>query len=92
LLSIQYQPTIIMTLQEYKVLHTEDQARYLRRKGVSIGERTVGPYLVILYAIESFYVETFYDKDSLEMVKLVSFYNTALLEPYLKTIDISVLY
>jgi hypothetical protein len=78
-----------MTLREYKTLHIDEQASFLSKTGVSIGERKVGPYLIALFQIEGFYVEVFYDKETLQMVKLVSFYSTALLEPYLKTIDIS---
>mgnify|MGYP003576844208 CR=1 FL=1 len=77
-----------MTLQEYKALKPDEQTNFLSRTGVSVAERMVGPYLIVLYQVEGFYVEVFYNKDNYQMVKLVSFYNTMLLEPYLSQIDI----
>ena len=77
-----------MTLKEYKELEPDEQTSFLSRKGVSVAERQIGPYLIVLYQVEGFYVEAFYNKDNYQMVKLVSFYNTMLLEPYLAQIDI----
>lgn len=77
-----------MTLKEYKQLEPDEQTSFLSRKGVSVAERQVGPYLIVLYQVEGFYVEVFYNKDNYQMAKLVSFYNTMLLEPYLAQIDI----
>lgn len=78
-----------MTLKEYKALQLDEQASLLCKRGVSIAERKVGPYLIVLFQVEGFYVEVFYDKKTYQLVKLVSFYNTTLLEPYLADIDIS---
>ena len=77
-----------MTLQQYKALKPDEQTSFLCKAGVSIAERKVGPYLIVLFQVEGFYVEVFYDKYSYQMLKLVSFYNTTLLEPYLAEIDL----
>lgn len=77
-----------MTLKQYKELKPDEQTSFLCKAGVSIAERKVGPYLIVLFQVEGFYVEVFYDKESYQMMKLVSFYNTTLLEPYLANIDI----
>jgi hypothetical protein len=78
-----------MTHQEYKALRQDEQTSLLCKAGVSIAERKVGPYLIVLFQVDGFYVEVFYDKHSYQMLKLMSFYNTNLLEPYLSEIDIS---
>lgn len=78
-----------MTHKEYKALQQDEQTSFLCKAGVSIAERHVGPYLIVLYQVDGFYVEVFYDKHSYQMIKLMSFYNTTLLEPYLAEIPIS---
>ena len=80
-----------MTHKEYKALRHEEQTSLLCKTGVSIAERKVGPYLIVLFQVDGFYVEVFYDKHSYQMIKLMSFYNTTLLEPYLSDIDVSAL-
>ena len=77
-----------MTHQEYKSLRQEEQTSLLCKAGVSIAERKVGPYLIVLFQVDGFYVEVFYDKNSYQMIKLMSFYNTTLLEPYLAEMDL----
>jgi hypothetical protein len=81
-----------MTHKEYKALRQDEQTSFLCKAGVSIAERHVGPYLIVLYQVDGFYVEVFYDKQSYQMMKLMSFYNTALLEPYLNDIDVASLF
>ena len=81
-----------MTHKEYKALRHEEQTSLLCKTGVSIAERKVGPYLIVLFQVDGFYVEVFYDKSSYQMIKLMSFYNTTLLEPYLSDIDITGLF
>lgn len=81
-----------MTHKEYKALRQDEQTSFLCKAGVSIAERKVGPYLIVLFQVDSFYVEVFYDKSSYQMIKLMSFYNTTLLEPYLSDINISGLF
>ena len=81
-----------MTHKEYKALRQDEQTSFLCKAGVSIAERKVGPYLIVLFQVDGFYVEVFYDKSSYQMIKLMSFYNTTLLEPYLSDIDITALF
>ena len=81
-----------MTHKEYKALRQDEQTSFLCKAGVSIAERKVGPYLIVLFQVDGFYVEVFYDKSSYQMIKLMSFYNTTLLEPYLSDIDITSLF
>ncbi|MGV3657410.1 MAG: hypothetical protein ACO1NX_05630 [Chitinophagaceae bacterium] len=78
-----------MTIQQYKALKPDEQTSFLCKAGVSIAERKVGPYLIVLFQVEGFYVEVFYNAANYQMVKLVSFYNTTLLEPYLSDININ---
>ena len=57
-----------MTLQQYKALKPDEQTSFLCKAGVSIAERKVGPYLIVLFQVEGFYVEVFYDKYSYLML------------------------
>jgi hypothetical protein len=48
--------------------------------------------MVLLYQLDSFYVEVFYNKTHNYISKLNGFDDTDLLEPYLKKIEISLMY
>ena len=60
----------------------------LSTKGVFLGYRVLGIYLVSLYQAYDFYVETFYHIEKHRIDEVISFENTDLLMPYLKKIKI----
>jgi hypothetical protein len=59
--------------------------------GVMIADRIEGEHRLILYQLDSFYIEIWYNMEDNEIQKVRSFENTEQLQPYLSQIDISVL-
>jgi hypothetical protein len=64
------------------------QAEALWKHGVHISERQDGEYRLILYQIDSFYVEVWYHTEGNDIRKFRTFSSTTQLEPYFKNIDI----
>lgn len=64
------------------------KARLLCAQSVLLAERTNGDYVIALYALHDFYAEVHHRKSDSEVVMIGSFYNTALLEPYLEKISV----
>ncbi len=80
-----------MTLNEYKQLAQSEKIDLLYKEGVYIGKRMVGDFRVVLYQLESFYVEVLY-KDYRRNISRLSFSQyTGILDPYLEQIDIEML-
>ena len=77
-----------MNLNKFNGLDELRQIELLWSAGVLIGSRQDGFYKVLLYQIDSFYVEVFYQYFQGKMVKIKSFSDTDQLAPYLKSIDI----
>jgi hypothetical protein len=76
-----------MTLYDFRALdEMEQQAAFW--DGVHIGERADGDHWILLYQIDSFYVEVFYDKVKNVIVKYTAFQTTERLKPYLQQIDL----
>ena len=57
-------------------------------EGVFLADREDGAFTILLYQIDSFYVEVFYDKEKNELKRFRSFLTLRLLDPYLDQIDI----
>ena len=58
-------------------------------KGVHLSTRFDGVQAILLWQIDAFYVEIFYDQLDNTIEKLRSFRSTIPLRPYLKQIDIA---
>jgi hypothetical protein len=78
-----------MTLSYFQKLSQSGQCRELLVQGVCIGERRYGEAPVLLFQVEGFYVEVFFDPFTDEVVLSRCFENTDELQPYLNAIDIS---
>lgn len=78
-----------MTLYEYILLRPEDQAKATWQYGAFIAVADKGPLKVLLYQIDSFYVEVYYNCELGKIEELRSFDSTDHLEPYLSVIDLS---
>lgn len=78
-----------MTLQDFQVFSVAKQRRLVHTKGVFLLSRKGVGVTAILYQIESFYVELHLDAETAVMRHLVSFDNTAALEPYLSQIQLT---
>lgn len=77
-----------MALYEFNKLDTTSKANAVW-DGVIIGDREEDSYRILLYALDSFYIEVFYEKSKNEIVRFRSFSTTTLLEPYLNKINLN---
>ena len=79
-----------MTLYEFNALSEDGKAAVLWSKGDFVIERKENNFSILLYQVQSFYVEVFYSGNENKISRLRSFSSTEQLEPYLTNIDILV--
>jgi hypothetical protein len=79
-----------MTLFEFKCLD-ENEKQEAIFKGVHIAERADEEHWILLYQLDSLYVEVYYHQAKEVIVKYTPFKATERLSPYLRQIDISYL-
>lgn len=78
-------------MYQFNCMDEVRQIELLWSAGVLVGSRQEGFYKILLYQIDSFYVEVFYQYFQGKMVKVKSFTDTDQLEPYLNAINIAFL-
>lgn len=81
-----------MTLQQYKNLSDEHQLHILKHKAVILSTLRRDNEIYTLFQIYGFYVEVFSYGTVGPMGSINCFEETELLEPYLKSINISSVY
>lgn len=77
-----------MTHQHFSALSKLSQQEVVLKEGIFIADRLCGSFLVVLYQVDTFYVEIFYLRSNYTIFLLKSFTSTDLLEPYLQHIDV----
>jgi hypothetical protein len=77
-----------MTLYQFNEFSDLEQAEAVW-EGTLLGHRSDGCYRVLLYQIDSFYVEVYYHTTANTILRFHSFSTTRLLDPYLHQINIS---
>lgn len=77
-----------MSEKEFALLKEEKQVFFLQKDGVYIGKRKCGRQNVLLYQLDSFYVEIFYRKYRCLVDRIVFHNSTSCLEPYLSQIQL----
>ena len=80
-----------MTIYNFNRMDAVNKVDALIHYSELIDKRTDEQYRVLLYQIEGFYVEVYYDIAYNKIRKIKSFTSTGLLKPYLQKIDISTL-
>jgi hypothetical protein len=80
-----------MTLLEFKIKNTRNQISILYKQGVYIGKRKQGNLTVLLYQVDSFYVEVVYRLYRRYIAKIRCSGSTKMLDPYLEQIDVEYL-
>ena len=80
-----------MTLIEFQLLHIPDQISILYKHGVYIGKRKQGHLTILLYQLESFYIEVVYQMYRRYIAKIKCSGSTDILDPYLEQIDVELL-
>ncbi|HMU59692.1 MAG TPA: hypothetical protein PKD42_15570 [Chitinophagaceae bacterium] len=77
-----------MKLSEFIALSEEEKRAVVLQDGVAIAKRDLPDYMVFLFQLSHFYVETFCSHKSKEIMEYRVIYNTKHLTPYLETISI----
>ena len=80
-----------MIIQHFNTLSKQDQQNKLLTDGIFLAEREDGPFRIMLYKLESFYVEVYTNKQNSCLNRYKSFATTELLDPYLTGIKIDML-
>lgn len=73
---------------DFKLLDLPMQANTICQRGIYLSERVEDDCFIALYSVHDFYVEVYFRFADNNIIKLVSFYNDACLEPYLAKINI----
>ena len=77
-----------MKLSEFIVLTQEEKRAVVVQQGVALTQRKLLDYMVFLFQLPGFYVETVCCKQSKEITEYRVFHNAAHLVPYLNAIQI----
>ncbi len=77
----------LMTIKDFSTLCREEQIEHLYEHGVYIGKHLNGRQPIILYQLDSFYVEIFYTKYRQVIDRLNCFTSVEKLDPYLVEMD-----
>ncbi len=80
-----------MTLLEFQSLSKEEQITILYHQGVYVGKRKADKHTLLLYQLESFYVELSYVNYRRSVYKIHVTDATIVLDPYLEQITIEYL-
>ena len=78
-----------MTKQQFDILREDKQHKYLLMKGECIGSRETEDNCILLFQLDNFYVEVFFDKYCDDIIYSRTFENTDELQPYLEHINVS---
>src|SRR5687767_13482765 len=81
-----------MNLYRFLKLDETQQTEILWYNGVQIGRRKDEEHTILLYQVESFYVEVFYNRKEKIIKKYRCFEQVEQLAPYLEQIDIAPVY
>jgi hypothetical protein len=80
-----------MNIYNFNRLDAVNKVDALIHHSELIDKRTDEQFRILLYQVDSFYVEVYYDIAYNKIRKIKSFTSIRLLNPYLKKIDISTL-
>ena len=78
-----------MTFQQFQSLPKDIQRNVVKHCGVFLFGRSGVGVNVILYQVEGFYVEIYFDEKMSEARRIRCFEDTRHLEPYLRMVDVS---
>jgi hypothetical protein len=78
-----------MTLPEFAVLEKQEQINLIKSMGTFLFIRQEAGIDVVLYQINGFYAEVYFEAYNKKNMRIRSFDDTALLDVYLKEINIS---
>lgn len=73
---------------DFSLLDENEQLDILYHEGIYIGKRKEGKRNILLYQLESFYVEVYYLKHRSHSDKIRCFRSTVFLDPYLENFPV----
>ena len=77
-----------MRLSDFILLDQEEKKKTVLHEGVLIGKRKNDQWMVFLFQLEGFYVETYFDARNKGISEFRIFDHTELLQPYLELIQL----
>lgn len=77
-----------MTVYDFRMLSDCEQIDLLYKEGVYIGKRPHPGSQILLYQLDAFYVEVYYQKYRCLIKRLHCFTSTTLLNPYLEQMNV----
>lgn len=80
-----------MKLREFQELNYQQKVD-ITNHAVCIGGRSDDTHMILLYQLDSFYIEVYYHKRYSYISDLNAFDDMSLLDPYLERIEISLAY
>ena len=78
-----------MLLHEFKYQEKKKKSKLLIENGIYLASRYIPGYQLLLFAVDSFYVEVHYDTEHELLSYFKAFSGVDELEPYLEAIDLS---
>lgn len=78
-----------MQIREFKYQEKHTKKTLVLNNGVYLTSRRITDFLLLLFQIDSFYVEVYFDEQESEIGYMRAFSSTEHLAPYLHKIDIS---
>lgn len=78
-----------MVLEHFNTLNKEDQQDFLLAHGIFLAERQDGPFKIMLYQVDNFYVEVHFFNLYNKVAFFSAFEDTDALEPYLEQINVT---
>ena len=78
-----------MVLEHFNSLTKYEQQDLLLKQGIYVAERFDGPFRIMLYQLDGFYVEVYFFNLYNKVAYFLGYDTTDVLEPYLAQIDVS---
>lgn len=81
-----------MFFNEFKYQDKQKKKQLLFNHGVYLAQRPAEEFTILLFQIESFYVEVYFDTEEEQIGYIRTFTSVDGLEPYLQQVDLSGLF
>lgn len=78
-----------MFFNEFKYQDKQKKKQLLFNHGVYLAQRPFGEFIILLFQIDSFYAEVYFDTEEEQIGYIRTFTSVNDLEPYLQQVDIS---
>lgn len=78
-----------MFFNEFKYQDKQKKKQLLFNHGVYLAQRPSGEFIILLFQIDSFYAEVYFDTEEEQIGYIRTFTSVNDLEPYLQQVDIS---